>query len=195
MKKYYFEINPRKNIILDSPKELDSTWKNISGIDKLEDNYLQDLSWGGYPEGGFLRFCQENYENSKSFSYEKDVFVRSMFFVKDLVTRNRKSFLSEKIIINENYSINLTNNFKISLLMKYNECLFDKNLKFKWKFNEGFLEYDSEKFISLYKKIQNHIGSAFEEEQKINSIIENCSDLYSLLRINTEIKLDLNFTI
>ena len=52
----YVEIDPKNQIILSCPKELELNWNNIGGLSFLSDEQLYDLSWAGYENSGFIKF-------------------------------------------------------------------------------------------------------------------------------------------
>lgn len=57
----------------------------------------------------------------------------------------------QPVLVDNKFSIQLTEKFKLHMLMKYNECILDKDLKFNWKTIGGYVEFTSEEFLKLYK--------------------------------------------
>jgi hypothetical protein len=183
----YFEINPNESKILGPPINLDINWNNITGIVFLTKEELYDLSWAGYSNIGFVKICNDNKNTIKSLYYDSIILTSVKSKWKDKVSENRKKIELIPLEINNSFSIQLTERCKLSIMMKYNECLLNQNLKFNWKTLSGFFEFDSKMFLDLYSKIQNYIQNLFELEYKIHKEIEECESIASLIDLDLEI--------
>lgn len=187
MNDLYFEINPIVKRISGPPINLDTNWKNIAGIIFLSREELYDLSWAGHPNLGFVKICEENIDIIKPLGYDNNNLNRVKLQIINQVSKNRYEKETSPLEIDEKFSLQLTERCKLSLLMKYNECLLNKDLKFKWKTLNGFTELTSEEFLNLYNKIQNFIQNLFELEYEITQKIKRCQDLVSLLELDLNI--------
>ena len=183
----YFEINPNESKILGPPINLDINWNNITGIVFLTKEELYDLSWAGYSNIGFVKICNDNKNTIKSLYYDSIILNSVKSKWKDKVSENRKEIELIPLEINGSFSIQLTERCKLSIIMKYYECLMNENLKFNWKTLSGFFEFDSKMFLNLYSKIQNHIQNLFELEYKIHKEIEECENIASLIDLDLDI--------
>lgn len=186
----YFEINPKENKILSPPKELDINWKNISGIIFLPKDELYDLSWAGYPDIGFLKISSENIDNIKNLKYDTNILDITKSKYKCIASNNRQNKEVQPLLVDDKFSIQLTEKCKLHMLMKYNECILDKNLKFNWKTIGGPVEFTSEKFLKLYKNIQKYIQNLFDLEISLHKKIEECKNIESLVLL--DLKIDCN---
>jgi len=187
MNDLYFEINPKQNKILSPPKELDINWKNISGIIFLSKDELYDLSWAGYPETGFLQVSRENISRIKNLKYDDNILSITKSKYKNIVSYNRYEKELQTLLIDDEFSIQLTDKCKLHILMKYNECLSNKSLKFNWKTIGGSVEFTSEKFLKLYQKIQEYIQNLFDAEITLHKKIEECETIESVLETDLSI--------
>lgn len=187
MNDFYFEINPSENKIVNFPVELDINWKNISGILFLSKEELYDLTWAGYPNVGFVKISKENNEIIKNLSYDPSILNSVKLICRNIVTKNCSDYETSPILIDNSFSIQLTEKNKLQILMKYNECISNRDLKFNWKTLSGFVEFDSEKFINLYNKLQSYIQKLLDIEYNLYMEIEKCNNMIELL--------DLDFTI
>ena len=183
----YFEINPKQSKIISSPKELQTNWKNISGIIYLSKDELYDLSWAGYDNLGFIKLCSENYETLKKLKYDNSIFLLTKSKYKDIVSNNRQEQELKPLLIYNQFSVKLTDKFKLHLLMKYNECSLDKSLKFNWKTISGPVEFTSEKFLIFYKKIQKYIQKLYDVEMELYKKIDSVENMKNLLKLDLEI--------
>jgi len=187
MDELYFEINPKENKILSPPKELDINWKNISGIIFLSKDELYDLSWAGHYEIGFLKLSKKNIEEIKKLKYDSNILNITKSKYKNSVSNNRIEKELQTLLVDNQFSIQLTEKFKLHMLMKYNECILDKTLKFNWKTIGGPIEFTSEKFLKLYQSIQKYIQNLFDLEINLHKKIEGCKDLESLINLDLTI--------
>lgn len=193
MEDLYFEIDPNEGKILGQPINLDINWNNISGIIFLTKDELYDLSWTGHSNLGFIKICSENKDSIKKLKYDNNVLNSVKSKYKDIVSKYRLEKELNPILIDDSFSIQLTEKFKLNVLMKYNECLLDNNLIFNWKTLSGFVEFDSKKFLNLYKKIQIYIQNLFDLEYNLHKKIEECETIENLLDLN--LKIDYNSVI
>lgn len=183
----YFEINPKENLILSPPIQLDTNWKNISGIIFLSADELYDLSWAGYDNFGFVKICSENYDVLKKLKYENSIFLVTKSKYKDIVSDNRRDQELNPLLVDNRFSVQLTDKFKLHLLMKYNECISDTNLVFNWKTISGPVEFTSEKFLIFYKKIQKYIQKLYDIEIELHKKIDAVENMKDLLKLDLKI--------
>lgn len=184
MNDVYFEINPSENKVIDFPVELDINWRNISGIIFLSKEELYDLSWAGYSNIGFIKICKENKNIIKNLSYDSNILDKSKLVYRNIVTKNCLEKEISPILINNSFSIQLTEKNKLQILMKYNQCISNSDLKFNWKTLSGFVELDSKKFIDLYNELQNYIQKLVDIEFLLYEKIENCKSISELLDLD-----------
>lgn len=184
----YFEIDPKKEEILSPAKQIETNWRNISGLIYLPDEKLYDLSWAGYENCGFLKLSKDNSEKIERFQSNFDVlnFVKSL--CKDLTSSNRYNKECGIINIDGKYSLQLTDRCKLLITMKYLECIYTKDLTFEWKTISGYVNFKSSDFIKLYMAIQKYVQTLYDEEKNIMEKIDSCKNISNLLNID----LDLN---
>lgn len=186
MNDLYFEINPTLEKIISSPIELDINWSNISGIIFLSSDELYDLSWAGHPNFGFVKVCTDNIELLKRFTFTSDILNYTKIKYKNIISEICQENESNPVIIDNLYSVQLTEKNKLDIIMKYNECLLNENLEFNWKTTSGFMKFNSKMFINLYKKIQIHKQKLIDLEYELHTKVENCNNIEDLLRLDIE---------
>lgn len=191
----YFEVNPSDKKILGPPINLDVNWGNISGIIFLNKDELYDLSWCGHPNFGFVKICNENKELIKTLSYDENTLNLLKARLRSTVAESRREKELDPLLIDNLFSIQLTEKFKLHMIMKYHECILDNKLKFNWKTISGFIEFDSEKFINLYKKVQVYIQNLFDLELELNKKIEKCKNIESLMDLDLKICYNTNISL
>lgn len=187
MEDLYFEINPKQNKILKAPKELELNWKNISGIIFLNKDDLYDLSWAGYPKSGFVKLSKENIDIIENLDYDTNILNVTKAKYKNIVSDNRYEKEMQTLLVDDSFSIQLTDKFKLHMLMKYNECISNKDLKFNWKTIGGPVEFNSEMFLKLYFVLQKYIQNLFDLEINLHEKIEDCKDIKSILDLDLTI--------
>lgn len=190
MNDLYFKINPNESKILGPPTTLETNWNNISGIIFLSKDELYNLSWAGYPGIGFIKICNENKEIIKKLNYDSECLGLLKNHLKIIVSKNRYELETTPIEFDGSFYLQLTDRSKLSIIMKYNECLLDKNLNFKWKTLNGFKEFNSEEFLNLHNKIQKYIQNLFDLEYQICKKIQSCEDIISLLELDLNISIE-----
>lgn len=190
MENLYLEINPTKNEVSGPPIELDVNWNNIGGIIFLSDDELYDLSWAGHENVGFIKLCNENKDRIMQLDYYPPILNALKVKYKEILHNYYLVKENSPIIINEKFSLQLTEKNKLDLIMKYHECLNDLNLIFKWKTVSGFVELTSEEFINLYLKIQKYIQSLRDLEYSIYNQIDECKNIVDFLNLNVEFNFD-----
>lgn len=189
MNNLYFEINPIKKHILKPPKELETSWRNISGLVYLEEDKLYDLSWAGHEGIGFLKICKENAKQLQNFKSVFNALDSLKVVARRELSKNRYEKEVGIIILNDFYKIQLTEEYKLSLVMKYLECL-ESDFEFDWKTISGYFKFNSNNFKIFYKKIQEYTQKLFDIEKNILEQINAAGTIEELLNINLEINYD-----
>jgi hypothetical protein len=184
----YVEIDPKENKILSPPKPLEINWKNIGGLSFLTDDKLNDLSWAGYENSGFIKFNLESKNILRCFSYDPTLIDQIKMKLKEELSNIRYEYECGGIVVNNQYSISTDDRAKILLQSKYLQCMEDSKLTFYWKTSSGFYYFTSQEFITLFKKITEFIQKCFDYEKVLIDSIEECKDLIQLLYV----KLDKN---
>lgn len=186
MNDLYFEINPTFEKIISAPVELDINWNNISGIIFLTADEIYDLSWAGHPNFGFIKICKDNIDLLKRFTFTGEILNRTKIKYKSTISQICYEKESNPILIDNSYSIHLTDSNKLDIIMKYNECILDETMEFNWKTANGFMKFDSKSFINLYKKIQLYKQKLIDFEYELHKKVEDCTDIEQMLRLNIE---------
>lgn len=195
LSEFYFKVNPVKRIIIDSPKKLDHNWKNISGFIYLPEDKIEDLSWAGYPDEGFIKICKSNIPKLEEYSSSFDTLASIKNIIKSYITTERNLKESNTVTINGKYSIHLTDKCKLALCMKYMECLSKTNFNISWKTNSGYLDLNDKEFKNLFLNIQIYIDNLFKLEKQILDKINQANSYQLLLDVDTTLKCDSNLTI
>lgn len=191
----YFQINPKTKKIVSEPKELDYNWKNISGLIYLSEDKIYDLSWAGYDEDGFIKINKNNCRTLEFFDSSCKSLDKLKNTFKKFVSEDRYSKETGVITINKKYSIQLSERCKLSITMKYLECLNDEDLEITWKTLSGYIKMDSNKFKLLFLKIQKYIQTLFDEEKKIYEAIDSTKTFSELLDIDLKVSSNENLSI
>lgn len=195
MEDLYFEVNPKRKYILHPPKKLDINWNSIFGITLLSKEELQDLSWAGYENIGFIKLSKENAEELDRYKSNYDVidYVRTIF--KREASQNRSFKENSFIVLNNKTMVQLSSDFKLSLLMKYIECKEDENLLVNWKTVHGYIELSSKNIIDLFKNTQKYIQKLYDIEKMLYEKIDSCTSISELFECDLQVELDNNFNI
>jgi hypothetical protein len=180
----YFKINPKERKILDSPKPLELNWNNIGGLPFLSEEQLLDLSWAGYDGVGFIKYDIDNKNSLRCYSCDEKILLSIKWELIKKLSEDRYNYECGGVIINNQYKISTDDRSKLLLQIKYSECLDDDNLIFNWKTSSGFVEFTSDKFINLYKKIRLFYQKCFDIEFQYNNQINSCNEFVNLLYLN-----------
>ena len=180
----YVEIDPKNQIILSCPKELELNWNNIGGLSFLSDDQLYDLSWAGYENSGFIKFDKENRNALRCFTCEPSLIEQIKSELKLKLSEIRYNYECSGVIVNDEYTLNTNDRSKILMQIKYLECKECDDLNFIWKTSSGKVEFTSSTFIKVFKKIREFIQKSFDLEVTICNNIDNCNDIISLVSIN-----------
>jgi len=190
--KLYVEVDLKNKIILSSPAPLELNWKNIGGLPFLEEHKLQDLSWAGYENYGFIKFHNDNRIILRCFSCDFGLLEKIKSELKIKVSEIRYAYECGGVVINDQYVINTDDRSKLLIQMKYLQCKENLNSHFSWKTSSGSVEFDSPVFINLYMKIMDFIQNCFDLESSVYDNINQCKDIIDVLNINLH-SIDWNF--
>lgn len=192
MNDLYFEINPKKNYITSQPKQLEHNWKNISGFIYLSEEQKYDLSWAGYENIGFIKITEDNGEKLQNFKSLFNVSESLKTIMRKDLSQNRYEKETGIIVLNNEYRIQLTEECKLSLVMKYIECLNNPDLVFSWKFINGYYDFTTSKFKKFYDEVQKYTQKLFDIEKNILEDINSKNNIKDLLSMDLNINCDEN---
>lgn len=192
MNDLYFEINPKKNYITSQPKQLEHNWRNISGFIYLSEEQKYDLSWAGYENIGFIKIIEDNGEKLQNFKSLFNVSESLKTIMRKNLSHNRYEKETGIVVLNNEYRIQLTEECKLSLVMKYIECLNNPDLIFSWKFINGYYDFTTSKFKKFYDEIQKYTQKLFDIEKTILEDINSKNNIKDLLSMDLNINCDEN---
>ena len=65
----YILVDTEKKEIIDKFQKLPKNWKNISGLDKLSNEKLEDLKWAGHHNLGWINIFSPKIKGTLSIDY------------------------------------------------------------------------------------------------------------------------------
>lgn len=184
MNELYVKVDLKNKVILSSPAPLELNWENIGGLPFLEEYKLQDLSWAGYENLGFIKFHNDNRIKLRCFRCETGLLEKIKSELKIKVSKIRYEYECGGVIVNDQYVINTDDRSKLLIQMKYLQCKENLNLHFNWKTSSGNIEFNSSSFINAYMKIMDFIQNCFDLESNVCDDINQCKNIIDVLNVN-----------
>ena len=111
---FYILVDTEKKKIIDKIQKLPKNWKNISGIPRLTDEELCDLTWAGQINLGWINLksnlIREYYSDDENLELNKNT-------LKNLISEIRKDKESKPVIY-KGIRINTDEKTRYSLMIK-----------------------------------------------------------------------------
>jgi len=131
--KHYIQVDLDKKIFSGSFQLLPENWHNISCFNSLSDEELEDLTWSGNKNIGWIRFTSPKI---KEFNVMRDTFL----LVKDNLKRDISAAIDDSVdpkITYKNNLIVLNEETKNILVSRYLYSLSDKSVTLKINFGRN----------------------------------------------------------
>lgn len=172
---FYVLVDIEKKKIIDKIQKLPENWKNISGISRLTDEELCDLTWAGQINLGWVKLKSDLIKNYYSDDENLELNKNTL---KNLVSEIRKDKQYEPFTYN-GIKINTDEKTRYSLIIKKLYQTEEVNYKF---FNK-YYTFTKEQIIEICDMIEKHIQNWFDWEMKIYQQIESCQNITDFLNI------------
>lgn len=186
MNKLYTYVN-HENLTIDNLAQfLPENWKNILGLNLYSDEKLENLSWAGHSNYGWVNLSTFDLS---SYTPLPEWLELSKNGMKSIVSKFRYEAETEPLIWN-GHQIKIDERTKTSLSFKILSAQSNLDYKCFWKFSgDDIAELTISELKNISTLIDDHIQKCFELEfQKITEI-ENCETPYDLGNINLNINL------
>jgi hypothetical protein len=177
LNKFYVLVDTESKIIIDKIQKLPLNWKNIAGLNNLQDKELSNLKWAGYHNIGWIAIQSEDIRNY-SCSEENLNLNKNEF--KKLISTIRKEHQDIPI---EYQNIKIKCNIKTL----YSLFLFQKKENVNYKCLNGYKTLTNSQINELYVIVEENIQKMFDWEMKVFFQIDKCKTIYDFLTVNYDI--------
>jgi|TARA_E500000318_G_scaffold22254_4_gene22550 hypothetical protein len=174
--KHYIQVDLDKKIFSGSFQLLPENWHNISCFNSLSDEELEDLTWSGNKNIGWIRFTSPKI---KEFNVMRDTFL----LVKDNLKRDISAAIDDSVdpkITYKNNLIVLNEETKNILVSRYLYSLSDKSVTLKINCMGNYRVFNSEEIKELIFMIDRKNLSIYNKRIKLNEIIDTCNSITDL---------------
>lgn len=170
---YYVLVDYNLNQIIDHIKQLPENWINISGLPNYSDQKLEDLSWAGHPNLGWIKTSSQKLAN---FTYTSEWL--------EINKNNLKQSISQKRYDVQNEALNYKGNYIIANEKNKTNLLIKKSLSnesFYWKFINSYRLLSVKEVDTLLKLLDNYTQQCYNEEARLYSVIDNIANINDLI--------------
>jgi hypothetical protein len=183
MKNLFVYINRDEKTIHNIVQELPNNWKNIHGMCLIDEEKLEDLSWAGHENQGWVNIKKFDLSD---YSYIGDWLEISKNCMKKMVSDERKIKVKELLTWN-NYMILADEKTKSSLYFK--SLVAEKNLsqKYSWKFEGSYGEIDYYDIIDIIKFIDSYQQTCFDLEKNKLEEIDNAKNVSEICQLDINV--------
>ena len=188
MSNLYIHTDKKNKVLLGFIQDLPENWSNISGLNRLSNSQLSNLSWAGHEGEAWLPLTSTIIPNC---TYPDTWIQECKGSLKRWVSniRWKKETLEVYVTINGNERMFLiSERSKTSLLLRKVAAEADPTLLTNFKFSDG--EYETltrDQIVDLYQKISNYVQGCFDAEKDFVTSLNSCTTLDDLLSLNYNI--------
>lgn len=150
----YVWVDLELNLIASLPQEIPKNWKNINGLNNLDDATLKQFGWYKINDPDLLNF---NY-NQEWIQEVKDQIL-------DNIANQRWNAQTEHIKYKGNFYI-LNDQTINSLYQKRLIVENDPDLTFAWKTRDSIIQLSSSELVELTNLISSYIQQCFDIEKQ-----------------------------
>lgn len=180
MNDYYVLVDYELNEIITHLGPLPENWGNIYGLGNFDDKKLENLSWAGHPNFGWIKASSKKILN---FSYTPEWLDFSKSNIKSLISKKRNE--TEEVVLEyKNSKIISNEKTKNALLLKVQMMKEQKIESVLWKFFDNFALVTLEDATYLLNALDDYTQKCFYEESRQCSLIDGCNSLGDLLKLN-----------
>jgi len=174
---FYVLVDTENKQVIDKIQKLPKNWKNIAGLPGLSDEKLEDLKWAGHHNLGWINISSPKI---KDFKMSPENLELNKNTLKELISKKRKEE-------QDNIFEYKTAKFKTDIETRYSLFLIKNSNKkdVNFKCVDGYHKFSLVEISEVYNLIETRIQNLFDEEMKIYSQIDSCSNLEQLSKINT----------
>lgn len=180
MNDYYVLVDYELNQIITHLSPLPQDWNNVYGLVNFDDKKLENLSWAGHPNLGWIKASSKKIFD---YSYTPEWLDFTKTKLKSFISKKRNElettvleYKDSKIISNEKT--------KNALFLKIQIMKDQKIESVMWKFFDNFMLITSEEATSLLSALDGYTQKCFYEESRQCSLIDGCNSLKDLLKLN-----------
>ena len=175
----YVLVDTEKKLIIDKIQELPEYWKNISGLPGLSDEELEDLSWAGHFNLGWI-----NINSAKIDEYELTLESLNMnkTQIRQLVSDGIKEQKFNGIVF-KNIRVRCDDELRYDLWIKKMQAKENLDQTFNCKISDQYYTFTSNQIIELCNKVEEHFQKCSDKEMNLFNKIDSCKKISNLLKI------------
>jgi hypothetical protein len=179
---FYVLVDKNTNTVLNHPSELPENWNNIHGTSSLTDKELEDLTWTGHSNFGWIKFDSE-FPTTYTFANGWELFAKEC--IKESYSNLRWKVEMKGILYN-GIEIGTDDRTRTAILLKKELMSRTSKETFSWKYNGSIVEFDNEDINKILNAINDYVQECFEIEA---SLIKQLDEVKTPLDLR---KFDLN---
>lgn len=180
---FYVLVDLEKKLIIDKVQELPKNWNNIFSLSGLSQEELEDLSWSGNTNCGWINMKSEKIKEYKSTPENLQLNKSTL---KDLVSDKIKLKRTEQILYKGIYfrcdqkTIN-------SLLLKKTSSIYNQDSVISYKVEDNYYSLTISDIHIICDMMERHIQDCFEYERKIFDQIDSFKSVSEFFNLNYDI--------
>lgn len=172
---FHVLVDLEKKLFIDKIQVLPENWNNISGLKNLKSEKLEDLSWSGNVNLGWINIRSEKLKEYKS---TKENLELNKNTFKELISKFKKEKISKSI---EYRGIKFPTDEKTRYSLFIKKFSNEEKINFK-SFNK-YYTLTKDQINEIYDIMEKHIQKYFDWEMNVYSQIDQCNSLIDFLNI------------
>jgi len=166
MNDYYVLVDYELSKIINVLNPLQENWSNINGLKNYPDEQLENLSWAGHPNLGWIRITSPNISN---FTYDEGWLETSKNNLKKIV-KDKREFALGKELLFKGKKIKADEKTKTELSLKL--LTIGENDSISWKFITEFHQITKQDINDMLKFIGEYTQQCYDEEMRLYGVID-----------------------
>ena len=174
--KHYIQVDLNKKIFSGPFQLLPVNWNNISSFNCLSNELLEDLTWSGRKNIGWIKFTSPKI---KDFGVMRDTFM----LIKNNLKKDISSSIDDDInpkISYKNYRILLNEETKTILDSRYLSSLSQEEVTLKLDCMGTYRVFNSEELKELILLIDRKNLSVYNKKVDLYEMVDSCNSVYEI---------------
>ena len=174
--KHYIQVDLNKKIFSGPFQLLPVNWNNISSFNCLSNELLEDLTWSGRKNIGWIKFTSPKI---KEFRVMRDTFL----LIKENLKKDISAAIDDSVDLKITYKNNLiflNDELKNVLTSRYLHCLSDKSITLKINCMGNYRVFNSEEIKELIFMIDRKNLSTYNKKINLYEMIDSSNSVFEL---------------
>lgn len=180
--KYFVSVDPVSRIVKGQLHCLPETHENLSSLSSLSEDELEDLSWAGIENQGWVCFTSDLLTRYSSDSQNLE---SNKVFLKRKISEETEKRLQGGFVY-QGHRVEASPNFRFHLHLETQKSLSKIGYHQFFRFDDKSVKLDCVEIRNLYEVLELFLSKNAQWEHELFGSIERCKDLPELAKLNYE---------